>query len=139
MEELLSVDDVAARLQLRPRTVREYIRSGRLQATRIGKQYRIHIKDLKLVEGGTPLAAPTPGGASTRTAASVVVRVDAASAEQERRVSDLLNANGAAPRVALQIVRMPDDLALQIIASGSLEAVLDVLVTINNAVEITNE
>jgi hypothetical protein len=34
---------------------------------------------------------------------------------------------------------MPDDLALQIIASGPLDAVLDVLVTINNAVEITNE
>jgi len=138
MAELLSVDDVAARLQLRPRTVREYIRAGRLRATRIGKQYRIHIEDLKLIERGTTAPSPDPGDtAATRTTASVVVRVDAASAEQEQRVSSLLNVSGAAPRVALQIVSMPDYHALQVIASGPLDAVLTVLTTINNALEIT--
>ncbi|UOR02449.1 helix-turn-helix domain-containing protein [Leucobacter allii] len=140
MNELLSVDDVAARLQLQPRTVREYIRVGRLRATRIGKQYRIHIEDLKLMERGATAPSVDPGDlAAVRTTASVVVRVDAASTEQEQRVSSLLNVSGAAPGVALQVVSLPQDHALQVIASGPLDAVLTVLTIINNALEITRD
>lgn len=36
-----SIEEVAQRLSLHPRTVRNHVRDGRLQATRVGKQYRI--------------------------------------------------------------------------------------------------
>ena len=44
---LLSVEQVAEILKLHVRTVRNYVRSGSLKATRIGKQYRIALGDLE--------------------------------------------------------------------------------------------
>lgn len=49
---LLSVDEVAEILKLHVRTVRHYVRDGRLKATRIGKQYRIALGDLERFTGG---------------------------------------------------------------------------------------
>ena len=48
---LLSVEQVAAILTLNVRTVRNYVRNGALKATRIGKQYRIDVKDLEAFTG----------------------------------------------------------------------------------------
>jgi excisionase family DNA binding protein len=48
---LLSVDQVAEILKLHVRTVRNYVRDGRLPATRIGKQYRIALQDLEAFTG----------------------------------------------------------------------------------------
>ncbi len=45
-DELLSVEQVAELLGLHVRTVRNYVRDGRLKAVRIGKQYRITRTDL---------------------------------------------------------------------------------------------
>ena len=49
--ELLSVFDVAQRLNLHVKTVRGYVREGRLKAVRIGKQYRIAREDLEALTG----------------------------------------------------------------------------------------
>ena len=49
---LLSVEEVAEILKLHVRTVRNYVRDGRLKATRIGKQYRIALSDLESFTGG---------------------------------------------------------------------------------------
>ena len=38
---MYSLDQVAERLGLHVRTVRAYVRTGRLKAIRIGKQYRV--------------------------------------------------------------------------------------------------
>jgi len=138
MNELLSVEDVAERLRLRPRTIREYIRTGRLQATRIGKQYRIRVEDLELIgrEGPTP-AAPSDGGATV--SATVVVRIEAADRRQEERVFTLLNVVGGTSGVALQVARIPTDGALQVVATGDLDGALDVLTFISNAMEATRD
>ena len=46
--ELLTVDEVAARLRLNPQTVRRWIRRGTLPATKIGrKEWRIKADDLE--------------------------------------------------------------------------------------------
>src|SRR2546430_4275790 len=43
---LLTAEEVADRLNLHVRTIRRFIREGRLKATRIGKEYRIADADL---------------------------------------------------------------------------------------------
>ena len=48
---LLSVEQVAEILKLHVRTIRNYVRSGTLKATRIGKQYRIALGDLEAFTG----------------------------------------------------------------------------------------
>ena len=69
--DMYSVEQVADLLGLHVRTVRGYIRSGRLRATRIGKQYRIAGADLDALTGG-------PAGGATGPAAEVssVLRLD---------------------------------------------------------------
>lgn len=57
--ELLTVDQAAQRLAVHPRTLLRHIRSGRLQARRIGKAYRIRGEDLDAF-AGTPRPAPAP-------------------------------------------------------------------------------
>ncbi|MBP8289298.1 MAG: helix-turn-helix domain-containing protein [Chromatiaceae bacterium] len=44
----LSVDDVAARLQVNRKTVRRWIRSGKLRAVKAGRQHRVAHTDLAL-------------------------------------------------------------------------------------------
>jgi excisionase family DNA binding protein len=48
---MYSVEQVAERLGLHVRTVRSYVREGRLKAVRIGKQYRIAGEDLATMTG----------------------------------------------------------------------------------------
>ena len=50
-QELYSVEQVAERLGLHVKTVRNYVREGRLKAVRIGKQYRIAREDLEAMTG----------------------------------------------------------------------------------------
>ncbi|MEU5671770.1 helix-turn-helix domain-containing protein [Micromonospora sp. NPDC047762] len=71
-EEMYSVEQVADRLNLHVRTVRGYIRSGRLRAVRIGKQYRIAAGDLDALTG----QAPTAPGVARQAEVSSIVQVD---------------------------------------------------------------
>ncbi|MEU8390385.1 helix-turn-helix domain-containing protein [Micromonospora sp. NPDC048843] len=71
-EEVYSVEQVAERLNLHVRTVRGYIRSGRLRAVRIGKQYRIAASDLDALTG----QAPTTPGVARQAEVSSIVQID---------------------------------------------------------------
>jgi excisionase family DNA binding protein len=46
-----TVEQVAERLKLHPKTVLRFIREGRLRATRVGKSYRIVASDLETFAG----------------------------------------------------------------------------------------
>ena len=54
-----TVEDVATRLGLHPRTVHRMIREGRLRATRIGKSYRVLPADLDAFVGVESAGVPT--------------------------------------------------------------------------------
>ncbi|MEC3958769.1 helix-turn-helix domain-containing protein [Nocardia sp. CDC153] len=90
-DRLYSVDEVADRLGLHVRTVRGYVRDGKLPATRIGKQYRINQTDLEAFTG-----RPTPDSLRESTArqrhseVSSIVEVDAVDQTTADRVSTLL-------------------------------------------------
>jgi excisionase family DNA binding protein len=47
MEEFYTVEEVAERLKVTPRTVREWLRTKRLKAGKAGRQWRIHETDLQ--------------------------------------------------------------------------------------------
>ena len=55
--QLYSVERVAALLNLHVKTVRSYVRTGRLKAKRIGKQYRITRSDLEEFAGTSVIDA----------------------------------------------------------------------------------
>jgi excisionase family DNA binding protein len=55
VDRLYSAEEAAALLGLQVRTVRGYIRDGRLRGVRIGKQYRITAADLDDFTGGSTL------------------------------------------------------------------------------------
>jgi len=82
--DMYSVDQVADLLGLHVRTVRGYIRSGRLRATRIGKQYRIARADLDALTGRP--APPSAPGAEV----SSVVRLDGVDRAAADRLATLV-------------------------------------------------
>ena len=90
-QELYSVEQVAERLGLHVRTVRNYVRDGRLKAVRIGKQYRIAREHLDALTGQP---ATTPGTASTpprrHVEVSSIVQIEAISFDAASRVTNTL-------------------------------------------------
>lgn len=45
--ELLTVDEVAARLRYKPATIQGWLRRGQLRGTKVGKEWRIAARDLE--------------------------------------------------------------------------------------------
>jgi len=88
---LYSVEQVANRLGLHVRTVRGYVREGRLKAVRIGKQYRIAAEDLAAMTG-RPAASfeVEPIRRERHVEVSSIVEIDAISPETANRVTNLL-------------------------------------------------
>src|SRR5215207_5618587 len=94
---LYSAEQVAELLGLHVRTVRNYVRDGRLKAVRIGKQYRIAKEDLAALTG-----RPAPPQ-SSRTAArnaevTSIVQIDAIGPTAADRLSTYLVSGAKAPR-----------------------------------------
>lgn len=81
-EEMFSVEQVAERLGLHVRTVRGYIRAGRLRAVRIGKQYRIARADLDALTGRPAPARPVGGTAVEVSSILQIDGVDRAAADR---------------------------------------------------------
>lgn len=67
-----SAEQVADILGLHVRTVRGYVRDGRLPAVRVGKQYRIAEQDLRAFTG----VVPDEPASSPRAHVSTVVHID---------------------------------------------------------------
>jgi excisionase family DNA binding protein len=85
--ELYSVEQVAALLGLHARTVRNYVRGGRLKAVRIGKQYRIAREDLAAMTGRP--APPTGHGPAKRHVdVSSVVEIDMLTPDAATRLTN---------------------------------------------------
>jgi excisionase family DNA binding protein len=138
----LSVEQVAERLGLHVRTVRGYIRSGRLGAVRIGKQYRIARADLDAFTGR---AAP-----ATRAAAEVsaVVDLPGVGPAAADRLATLLVAGAQGRAEArgdaagpLRIRTVHDDARahLKIIIFGGVAATADILHTIHAVCEADDD
>jgi len=125
-QEMYSVEQVAERLGLHVRTVRNYIRDGRLKAVRIGKQYRIAPEDVDALMGREPpLTAANMVSRRRHVDVSSVVQVDAISPEEASRVSNALvavaNSRGeSVSRLRVEAIYDPERGSLKIILVGGL-------------------
>lgn len=127
-EELYSVGQVAERLGLHVRTVRNYVREGRLKAVRIGKQYRIAARDLAALTG-QPAAEfqEKPVRRRRHVEVSSIVEIDAISPEAANRITNLLvgaanarSRSGQAPR--FETIYSEERAHMKIILVGTMEA-----------------
>lgn len=128
-QPLYSVEQVAERLGLHVRTVRAYVRDGRLKATRIGKQYRIAHADLEALLGrAVPATQPEPR--HRHVDFSSIVQVDAISPDQAMRIANgLIGMANAAPRAGVCIDTSYDEARarLKIILTGEFGAGTEML------------
>ncbi|WP_165988197.1 helix-turn-helix domain-containing protein [Streptomyces sp. YIM 98790] len=144
---LYTVDQVAGLLGLHAKTVRGYVRDGRLKAARFGKRYRITAGDLAEFTG-RPLPASAPaereGGANParRAAATTIVQIDAAAPETAHRISTVLGAAMTAPErdrsegpLRIETVYDEERAELKVILFGGLERVAGVLRILGAVVE----
>lgn len=88
-KKLYSAEEVADRLGLHVRTVRGYVRDGRLKAVRIGKQYRIAQEDLETLLG-SPVTDEPEVRRTRHVDVSSIVEIDAVDPGAAGRVSTLL-------------------------------------------------
>ncbi|MDG4836957.1 helix-turn-helix domain-containing protein [Micromonospora sp. WMMD967] len=127
-EDMYSVEQVADRLGLHVRTVRGYIRSGRLRAVRIGKQYRITAGDLDALTGQTPAATRVSGHVEV----SSIVQVDGVDRAAADRLGTLVLAGAntghdQAHPLRVQTVHDEERLRLKIIILGDPAATAELL------------
>ncbi|MFI7436065.1 helix-turn-helix domain-containing protein [Micromonospora haikouensis] len=127
-EEMYSVEQVADLLGLHVRTVRGYIRSGRLRATRIGKQYRVARADLDALTGRPP--APPARGASVEV--SSIVQVDGVDRATADRLGTFVlaganNGYDLAHPLRVQTVHDEERNRMKIVILGGTAATADLL------------
>jgi excisionase family DNA binding protein len=98
-QQFLSPEDVAEALNLNVRTIRRYIRDGRLAATRIGKQYRIAASDFRAFAGAEqPAERAAAAPRARRVLVSATTDIHAISPAESGRVEALLTGAFTAQR-----------------------------------------
>ncbi|MEV4188598.1 helix-turn-helix domain-containing protein [Streptosporangium canum] len=127
---MYSVEQVADRLGLHVRTVRGYIRAGRLKAVRIGKQYRIAHADLEALTG-RPQPAPARSGVA-RVEVSSIVQIDGIDRASADRLGTLVLAGAntshdPAHPMRVQTVHDEDRDRMKIVILGGAAATAEVL------------
>ncbi|MGW0825415.1 helix-turn-helix domain-containing protein [Streptomyces sp. NPDC002845] len=137
-----TVDEVSDLLGLHAKTVRGYVRDGKLKATRVGKRYRIAADDLAEFTG-RPVESTARESASRvrRAEATTIVHVDAVAPATVGRVSTMLGAivmsgpGEGESRLRVETIYEEERAALKVILIGSLEPVTDALRLLTAMVE----
>ena len=138
MEPLLyTIQQVAQRLDLHVKTVRRYVRDGRLKARRIGKEYRVTRADLDEFAGG---GAPVPIVRTRHVITSSIVDVDVVSPDESQRITTMvmaaLNARkGEADFPNVNSLYYPEQAKLRLTITGSLSLTASLLRVIDALLE----
>jgi excisionase family DNA binding protein len=56
MNEVLTIHEAAARLKLKPETVRDWLKLGKLKGVKLGRIWRVDAEDLERLLTGEPTA-----------------------------------------------------------------------------------
>jgi len=138
VNDLYTVERVATLLGLHIKTVRGYVRDGKLKAIRLGKSYRIARADLEAFAGGP--VEPPPAARQRRMDVSTVVRIDALSPELASRITTTITAaaSGApadAERLHIQAIYDAERASMKVILAGGAQPVAETLKIIDLLVE----
>ena len=136
---LYTADEVAERLNMHVKTIRRYIRDGRLKAKRIGKEYRVTRADLDEFAGSSQ-AADTPIPRTRQVIASTIVDVDVISPDESHRITTMvmaaLNVRRGEPDVPrVDSIYYPERARLRITMTASPAVTADVLRMIDMLLE----
>jgi excisionase family DNA binding protein len=132
-QDLYSVEQVASQLGLHVRTVRNYVRDGRLKGVRIGKQYRIARQDVESLTGQRAAAPVNSGDARRREIeVSSIVEVGAIDFDAASRVTNSLMATANSRSAADEPLRIDtiydrERERLKVILIGSIAATTSLL------------
>ncbi len=121
---LYTIERVAELLNLHVKTVRAYVRSGRLKATRIGKQYRITRADLEAFAGTSAIDLPETTTPARHVILSSIVDADGVTREVADRISTLLmsalnSRRGGGSEVRADVIYYPEQSKLRVTITGS--------------------
>jgi len=124
--EFYSLEQVAERLGLHVRTVRAYVRDGRLKAVRIGKQYRVSPADLEALTGRQMPRR------KRHCEVSSIVTVDALPQELAERVVTSLTASAksrdeADQRLRIDTIYDEERASLKVIITGGIATTTSLL------------
>ena len=121
---LYTIERVAELLNLHVKTVRGYIRSGRLKAKRIGKSYRITREDLQEFAGTTAIDPPVQVARTRQVIVSTILDADAVPPNIAERVSTMVMAglntrrgDSESPRV--DVIYYPEYAKLRVTITAS--------------------
>ena len=138
--QLYTIEHVAELLNLHVKTVRSYVRRGRLKAKRIGKQYRISRRDLEEFAGTSALDAPPQVSRTRHVIVSTILDADAVPQETADRISTMLLAGlnsqrgeGNAPRV--DVIYYPEQARLRVTGNTSPEVAIDLMRIVKTLLE----
>ncbi|MFB4303596.1 helix-turn-helix domain-containing protein [Actinomadura sp. NTSP31] len=141
-EKMYSVEEVADLLGLHVRTVRGYIRAGRLRAVRIGKQYRISVAALQELTGRPEPAAAGAGGAggAGRAEVSSIVQIDGVGRAAADRIGTFVLAGvntgrGEGGPLRVQTVYDQERNRMKIVILGGVSATAEVLRLIDGVLD----
>lgn len=130
VEQWYSVEQVADLLGLHVKTVRGYVRDGRLKAVRIGKQYRIARADLEVFTGQR-VDGSRPPSSRPRAEVTSVVQIDAVDRELMSRISTHLTAavggSRDARRPRIEVVYDEERATMKIIILADLDRAAELL------------
>ncbi len=124
-DEIYSLEQVAERLGLHVRTVRAYVRDGRLKAVRIGKQYRVTPSDLEALTGVLPKRA-------RHSEVSSIVIIDAVPRALADRVTTSLTASAQSrdegdQRLRIDTLYDEERASLKVIVTGGIATTASLL------------
>jgi len=127
-EEFYTVEAVAERLRLHPKTILRFIRDGRLRATKVGKQYRILRSDLDALAG----APRAPGAAADSARATSIVDIPDVDADLAQRSAVVLSsarmgAEAGGDLMNIDIAYDPARRRLKVVIVGSPAETADML------------
>ena len=136
-QDLYSVEQVADLLGLHVKTVRHYVRDGKLKAVRIGKQYRIARQDLEALTGQSATSLERPSVRLHRhVEVSSMVLIDAVDKDTAHRITTYVTASmkgrpeGDAP-ARTETIYDEERARLKIIISASIETTTTLLRSIS--------
>ena len=137
-KEFYTIQEIADILGLHVKTVRSYVRQGRIAGTRLGKQYRISKGDLeafigKAVKSKPEETPPVPPEVST------IVQVEDVDVEKAGRISRMISAAAKGHQdeqlLRVNVLHDPDRKRLKIVILGSIEATTIMLELVRHYIE----